>query len=93
MRPVLAVLLVWGLATSASLAQSVKSVTLDVQNMTCAGCAIAVKSALKRVEGVMDAKVDMRTNTATVTFDASKTAAEALTRATAAVGFPSKLRN
>lgn len=93
MRSVLVFLLVWVLATSAALAQAVKSVTLEVQNMTCSGCAIAVKTALKRVEGVIDAKVDLSANTATVTFDASKTGPEALVRATGAVGFPSTPRN
>ena len=35
-----------------------QTVTLDVQNMTCAVCPITVKKALERVPGVTDAKVD-----------------------------------
>jgi mercuric ion binding protein len=81
------------LAAPATLAQTTRTVTLDVQNMTCAGCAIAVRTALKRVEGVVEAKVDLDANAATVKFDPSKASVDALTRATAAVGFPSKARD
>lgn len=95
MRSIFAMLFAWALALSApaALAQSAKTVMLAVQNMTCSGCAIAVKTALKRVDGVIDAKMDMGANTATVTFDASETTPEALTRATGAVGFPSTLKD
>lgn len=77
------------LAAGPALAAATKTVTLAVQNMTCAGCAIAVRTALRRVEGVSDAKVDPDGHTARVTFDPGKTNVETLTRATAAVGFPS----
>ena len=40
------------------LAGTLQTVTLDVQNMTCAVCPITVKKALFRVPGVTDAKVD-----------------------------------
>jgi mercuric ion binding protein len=80
-------------AASAPLAQSGRTVRLEVQNMTCAGCAIAVRTALGRLQGVTETKIDMDARTATVTFDPSKTTVDALTKATGAVGFPSKERD
>lgn len=69
-----------------------RTVTLDVQNMTCAACPITVKRALMRVPGVESASVDYEARTATVTFDPDKASVEALTRATANAGFPSSLK-
>jgi mercuric ion binding protein len=68
-----------------------RSVTLAVQNMTCASCPITVRKALEKVPGVVKAKVDYATKTATVTFDPGKTHVEALTRATTEAGYPSTL--
>ena len=82
----------FSLAAGAAPAAATKTVTLAVQNMTCAGCAIAVRTALRRVDGVAETKVDLDRNTAQVSFDPDKTSVEALTRATAAVGFPSALK-
>ncbi len=65
-----------------------QSVTLDVQNMTCAMCPITIRKALQRVEGVRSAKVDFGTKTATVTFDPQKTNIETLIKATTNVGYP-----
>jgi len=58
----------------------------------CAACPIAVRRALTRVPGVTEAKVDFDTKSAVVTFDPVKTNVEALTKATADVGFPSRLK-
>ena len=49
------------------------TVTLKVDGLTCAGCAVAVKMAAKKVEGVEAADVDIAKGTAVVTYDASKT--------------------
>jgi len=80
------------LVAAPSVAAAPETVTLAVQNMTCAGCAIAVRTALRRVDGVAETKVDLERNTVQVSFDPDKTTVEALTRATAAVGFPSALK-
>ena len=80
-----------GAAEPAQLAaQSLQTVTLDVQNMVCPACPIAVRTALRRAPGVVDAKVEFDSRTAVVTFDPAKTNVEALTQATAEVGFPSR---
>lgn len=68
-----------------------KTVTLAVENMTCATCPITVRKALEKVPGVSKAKVDLDSKTATVTFDPAKAKVEDLTRATTEAGYPSKL--
>jgi mercuric ion binding protein len=70
-----------------------QTVTLDVQNMTCAVCPITVKKALERVAGVTEAKVDFDRKTASVSFDPDKANPAALTKATADAGYPSSVRN
>ena len=75
------------------LAGTLQTVTLDVQNMTCAVCPITVKKALERVPGVTDAKVDFDQKTARVSFDREKTTPAALTKATAQAGYHSSFRN
>lgn len=73
----------------ATLAASPKTVTLDVQNMTCELCPITVKKSLEKVPGVSAVKVDFDHKTATVSYDADKAQPEALTKATTNAGYPS----
>jgi mercuric ion binding protein len=75
------------------LAGTPQTVTLDVQNMTCAVCPITVKKALERVPGVTAAKVDFDKKTASVSFDPDKANPAALTKATADAGYPSSVQN
>ena len=72
-------------------AGALQTVTLDVQNMTCAVCPITVKKALERVSGVTDVKVDFDSKTATLSFDPDKASFAALTKATADAGYPSSV--
>lgn len=72
-----------------TLAATPKTVTLDVQNMTCELCPITVKKSLEKVPGVSDVKVDFDHKTATVSYDADKAQTEALTKATTNAGYPS----
>ena len=74
------------------LAVTPKTVTLDVQNMTCALCPITVKKSLKKVPDVSIVKVDLDKKTATVTYDADTTHPEALTKATTNAGYPSTVQ-
>lgn len=70
-----------------------QTVTLAVENMTCAACPYIVKRSLAAVPGVSKAEVSFETKAATVTFDDRKTNAAALMEATAKAGYPSRLRN
>lgn len=69
-----------------------RNVTLQVSNMTCATCPIAVRMALEKVPGVEAAKVDFKSKLAVVRFNSAKTTSEALMKATADAGFPSTLK-
>ena len=69
-----------------------RTVQLDVQKMFCATCPITVRLSLKKVAGVLDAKVTLNPPLAEVTYDDAKTGPEQLTRATMNAGFPSTLR-
>lgn len=73
-------------------ADPINKVTLGVQGMTCAACPITVKTALKRVSGVSDVKVDYKTGIAEVNYDPKKTSPDELAKAVTSVGFPTTVR-
>jgi len=77
---------------STAMATESQTVTLDVPGMTCKFCPITIRKALQNVPGVIEAKSDYETKTATVTFDPDKTNVKTLTRATANAGYPSTLK-
>ncbi len=80
------------LLTGSAIAGTTQTLTLDVQNMTCATCPITVKKALQQVPGVSEVKIDYAHKTATVRIDPDKAGAAMLTKATANAGFPSIAR-
>ncbi|MDQ0191342.1 heavy-metal-associated domain-containing protein [Alicyclobacillus cycloheptanicus] len=61
--------------------------TIPVKGMTCDGCVNAVTKALKGVQGVQEANVDLAGQKATVTFDDTKTSVEALKEAVEEAGY------
>lgn len=73
-------------------AGEIQTVTPDVPGMTCKFCPITVRKALSRVPGVIEAKSDYASKTATVTFDPDKASLSDLTQATANTGYPSTVR-
>lgn len=66
-----------------------RTATLDVSGMTCSTCPITIKRALNKVVGVSKVDVSFEKKLV-VTYDDTKTNVEALVKATADVGFPSK---
>ena len=88
LKPALTALL---LLAGSALAAEARTVTLAVDQMTCAACPITVRKALSHVTGVAQATVDMETHTARVTFDPAKTTAEALATAVTNAGYPAKV--
>ena len=52
-----------------------QTVTLNIDGMTCGGC---VKSVTRLLEGVEKAEVSLENKNAVITFDESKTDADAL---------------
>jgi len=78
-----------------TLAGEMKTVTLDVDKMTCNMCPVTVKKALKNIDGVSEvvAKYEGEGNGwATVTYDPSKTTVDDLTFATEEAGYPSRVK-
>ena len=83
----LAFAVTFGVALAAS-----RTVTLDIQNMTCAVCPITVKKALEHVSGVQQVSVDYASKTVTVQFDDTAATTDKLTDATKAAGYPSSIK-
>jgi mercuric ion binding protein len=79
------------ITSGAALAAS-RTVTLDVQNMTCAVCPITVKKALEHVSGVQQVSVNYANKTATVQFDNMAATVDKLTEATKEAGYPSAIK-
>ncbi len=69
-----------------------KTVTLSIPGMTCGACPITLRTALKRVPGVETVGIDEAQKLVTVTYDDSKTNAQALTDATKDAGYPSSVK-
>ena len=61
--------------------------TITVKGMTCGGCVNSVTKALKGVNGVQEANVDLEGQKATVTFDEAKTSVDALKEAVEDAGY------
>ncbi len=78
--------------SGSAIAATPETVTLNVQNMTCATCPITVKKALEKVIGVSEVKIDFEHKTATVVLDNDKANSASLVKATTDAGFPSSVR-
>ncbi len=68
-----------------------KSVTLSVPGMTCPTCPVTLKRALLKEQGVSGVSVHYEKKELVVAYDDVKTTPAAIRKATAAVGFPSKV--
>lgn len=78
-----------GLFASATVFAAERTVTLAVQNMSCATCPITVRKSLQAVPGVARVVVSFQNKTAVVTYDDTKTDVKVLTAATTNAGYPS----
>jgi mercuric ion binding protein len=70
-----------------------RTITLAVENMTCAACPITVRTAIGRVDGVTDVRVDFERKTAIVVFDDRVTTPAQLAEASRRAGYPALQRN
>ncbi len=78
-------------SNSAGTQANQQTAKLSVEGMWCASCGYIVGQALKGKPGVIDAKVSMRTKTATVVYDPSTIDVGALVATTAEYGFTSRV--
>ncbi|MEY2343290.1 mercury resistance system periplasmic binding protein MerP [Acidithiobacillus sp. IBUN Pt1247-S3] len=81
------------IAVTAPAWAATQTVTLSIPGMTCGACPITVRTALDRVPGVEKVVIDEAQKLVTVSYDDSKTDAQALTKATKDAGYPSSVKH
>jgi copper chaperone CopZ len=79
--------------TQTQLANGLDRVVIPVDGMTCATCEIAVRHALKHVDGVKSAHVSVATKTAAVDYEVAKTNPQQLMAAINSTGYRASLPN
>lgn len=77
--------------TSTQVAPGSKSVTLAVEGMTCASCAVTVKAAVRRLPGVSAADVSVPGKSAAVSYDPAKVTPAQIVEAVNRVGYHAAL--
>ncbi|WP_171238563.1 heavy metal translocating P-type ATPase [Ruegeria sp. HKCCA5763] len=68
-------------------------VDLSVDGMNCASCVAKIERALVANPGVIDAQVNLATQTAKVTYAAGTTTPEQLAQVVTGIGYPARLQN
>ncbi len=68
-------------------------VTLEIEGMTCASCVGRVEKALKAGIGVLEASVNLATETAQITYIAGTTTPQKIAALSAAAGYPAKVKS
>ncbi|PIU14432.1 MAG: heavy metal translocating P-type ATPase [Hadesarchaea archaeon CG08_land_8_20_14_0_20_51_8] len=64
-----------------------RSVTLEIEGMDCAHCAIAIEKSLGKLEGVIEASVSFATEKAIVEYDAQRVSIEKIKQAVVDAGY------
>lgn len=72
---------------------AIAEITLDIRGMTCASCVAHVEGALKELQGVQNAIVNLGLNTARVTYIPGLVSTTAMKRAVQAVGYEAQERS
>ena len=92
MKHLLAALAIAGTSLSATGAMAAEqTIKLAVDGLGCPSCYFIVQRSIARVPGVKSVDLSVETNIATVTFDDTMASPEAVSNATDANGFPSKI--
>ncbi len=68
-----------------------REAVLEVANLTCATCQVAVQKGLSQLEGVVQVQVNLEDHRAVVTYDPKKVDPLRLEEAATRIGFPSRL--
>jgi P-type Cu+ transporter len=74
-------------------APATETCALDIGGMTCASCVGRVEKALRRLDGVRDARVNLATETAAVDFDPARVGPGDFAQAVAAAGYTATPRH
>jgi copper chaperone CopZ len=70
---------------------AVSTVTLTVEGMTCSSCSVAVRTALKRLDGVRDARVSVEEKRAVVDYEPTKVTPQQMVDAVNRLGYRASL--
>src|SRR5581483_12332709 len=62
-------------------------ITLALEGMSCASCALRIEKGLKKVPGVADASVNFATERATVSYDPTRASVDDLLAKVKATGY------
>lgn len=92
MKNILAAIVLAAVGASNGAMAAERTVTLAVQNMTCASCPYIVQESMSAVDGVEKVEVSFKNKTATVTFDDAKTTVAAIADASGRAGYPAAPR-
>jgi copper chaperone CopZ len=76
-----------GPAVPAGRIAEVRKVTLEIDGMTCGGCAVSTRATLLRLPGVAKAEVSLAPGRAVVVFDPAKTSVEKMIAAIKQLGY------
>lgn len=70
-----------------------EAISLDITGMSCASCVGRIEESLRAVPGVLEASVNLASETASVSVLAGSNTASDLVAATTSIGYPAKLRS
>ena len=88
MKNLLAAIAFAAVSASSGAMAAERTVTMAVQNMTCAACPYIVQESMSAVDGVEKVDVSLEDKAATVTFDDAKTTVAAIAEASERAGYP-----
>lgn len=71
--------------------EATRTVTVQVEGMTCASCGVTVRIAVKKLYGVKEAKVNVSGKEAAVEYDPAKVTPEKIVEAINNVGYHASL--
>lgn len=71
--------------------EGTRTVTLKVEGMTCSSCGLTVRVAIKKLDGVKDAKVNVPSKEAVVEYDPAKVTPEKIVEAINKAGYAASL--
>ncbi len=72
-------------------AANTNTITLSLSGMTCGGCAFNVKNALKKVNGILSAKVTYKPQRAVIQYNTQKANIQQMIQAIKKAGYKAKL--
>lgn len=67
-----------------------KTITMDVEGMTCNGCETAIENSIKNIDGVGSVKADHKKGLAEIGYDSTKTGHSAFVTAIESSGYKYK---